>query len=96
MDQQTGGGTGGDEARRQEVMDHLTAALDQLKTAIKDLGDEVEQNARAEWVRAKPELRANVSDLQGLVDTLAERAKAAIGDLSNRLDPPGSREDGRS
>ena len=92
MDEQMGGASG-DEARRDEVMDRLAAALDQVKSAIKDLGDEVEQNARAEWVRAKPELRTSVGDLQGLVDHLAERAKAAIGDLSSRLDPPGTRED---
>ena len=44
-------------------------------------------------MRAKPGLRQGISDLQTMVDELAQRAKAALGDLGARLDERGNRDD---
>jgi hypothetical protein len=85
------GGSGGEKARDQ-VIDNLAAAMERLRAALQRLGDEVEANAQAEWVRAKPELRGTVTDLQRMVDALAERAKAALGELGSRLDGPPKQE----
>ena len=74
------------DAGRDEVVNNLGAALARLRGAVDRLGAEVEANAAAEWVRAKPELRETITDLQGMVDTLAQRARAALGDLGSRLD----------
>jgi hypothetical protein len=74
------------EERRQEVIDNLAAAMARLRTAVDRLREEVEANAHAEWVRAKPELRQTIAELQTMIDALAQRAKGALGDLGTRLD----------
>lgn len=83
---QTNGGSG--EPTREQIIDNLAAAMERLRAAVTRLGEEVEANAHSEWVRAKPELKSTVSDLQRMVDVLAERAKAALGELGARLDEP--------
>ena len=82
----TGQANGGPDANRQAVLENLGAAMARLRAAIDRLGEEVEANAEAEWVRAKPELREGIDELQGMVDMLSQRAKAALGDLGARLD----------
>jgi hypothetical protein len=77
---QTAGG--GDEAQR----GNLDAAMARLQAAVDRVAAEIEGGVRDEWVRAKPELRQRVADLQTVVDDLAQRAKTALGDLSARLD----------
>jgi len=78
------GGADGDSAR-QEAVDNLTAAMARLRGAIDRLRQEVEANAQAEWVRAKPELRSTIGELEGMVDALSQRAKAALAGLGSRL-----------
>jgi hypothetical protein len=83
---------GGGEKARDQVIDNLAAAMERLRAAIERLGEEVEANAHTEWVRAKPELKSTVTDLQRMVDVLAERAKSALGELGSRLDGPPKKE----
>lgn len=92
-DDRTQGTNGGGEGpSRQEIADHLAAAMARLRAAVDGMRDEVEANAQAEWVRAKPELRSTVNELEEKVDALAERAKAALADLGARID--GERKEG--
>ena len=77
----------------QAVLENLGAAMARLRAALDRVGEEVEANAQAEWVRAKPGLRQGISDLQTMVDELAQRAKAALGDLGARLDERSNRDD---
>lgn len=81
---ESAGGPG--EPSRQEVMDNLAQALAGLRAAVDRLRDEVEANAQAEWLRAKPEIRSTVAQLDGMVDNLAQRAKSTLADLNARLD----------
>ena len=78
-------GPGGGQSR-EEVLEKLTAAMTRLRAAVDRLKDEVEANAQDEWVRAKPELRQTIADLEAMVEALAQRAKGALGDLGSRLD----------
>lgn len=76
----------------------LTAALGHLREAVDRLRQEIEVNAREEWVRAKPELKTTLADLQRMIDAAAERAKVMLDELSSRLDREGQsdrREDQR-
>ena len=77
----------------QAVLENLGAAMARLRAALDRVGEEVEANAQAEWVHAKPGLRQGISDLQTMVDELAQRAKAALGELGARLDDRGNRDD---
>ena len=88
-------GSTGDEPdpNGQAVLENLGASVARLRTALDRLSDEVEANAEAEWVRAKPELRQGIDDLQTMVDQLSQRAKAALGDLGARLDDRTPRDD---
>ncbi len=83
----------GPDANGQAVLENLGAALARLRAAVDRLGEEVEANAEAEWVRAKPELRQGIAELETMVDSLAQRAKAALGDLGAPLDDRPTRED---
>lgn len=76
----------GNEPGQNKEAEDLTAALGHLREAIERLGAEIETNARAEWVRAKPEVRNTLSDLQRMIDAAAERAKDLLGELSSRID----------
>ena len=88
-------GSTGDEPdpNGQAVLENLGASVARLRTALDRLSEEVEANAEAEWVRAKPELRQGIDDLQTMVDQLSQRAKAALGDLGARLDDRTPRDD---
>ena len=77
----------------QAVLENLGAAMARLRAALDRVGEEVEANGQAEWVHAKPGLRQGISDLQTMVDELAQRAKAALGELGARLDDRGNRDD---
>jgi hypothetical protein len=77
---------GANEPGQSKEADELTAALGQLREAIERLGSEIEANAREEWVRAKPELKNTLADLQRMIDAAAERAKELLNDLSSRID----------
>lgn len=87
MSEGTGSGKG-----RDEIIDDLAAAMNRLRAAIEKVGEEIEANAHTEWDRAKPELRSTLSDLQRMVDVLAERAKTALGEMGSRLDRPSKRD----
>ncbi len=78
--------SGDGEPRREQIADDLSAALGNLREAVDRLRQEVEANAKEEWVRAKPELKTTLGDLQKMIDAAAERAKTLLGDLGNRLD----------
>lgn len=81
-----GGPATANEPRREQAADDLHAALGHLRDAVDRLRTEIEVNAKDEWVRAKPELKTTLGDLQKMIDAAAERAKVVLGDLSNRLD----------
>ena len=78
--------SGGQEPRQDQETAELTAALGHLREAVDRLRQEIEVNARDEWVRAKPELQSTLADLQRMIDAAAERAKAMLDDLGKRLD----------
>lgn len=80
------GESGGGSQSRQEVIDNVTAAMARLRGAIERLREEVEANAQAEWVKAKPEIRHTIGELEGMVDALARRAKTTLTDIGSRLD----------
>ncbi len=79
------GNDAGAGARRQESFGNIDDAMARLQAAFEGLREEVEASARDEWVRAKPELRQGIVDLQGVVDDLARRAKTALDDLAAKL-----------
>ncbi len=81
-----GGATGASEPRHEQVADDLHAALGHLRESVDRLRAEIETNAKDEWIRAKPELKTTLGDLQKMIDAAAERAKSVLGDLGNRLD----------
>ncbi len=89
-----GGNDVGADGRRQATFGNIDDAMARLQGAFDRLRDEVEASARDEWVRAKPELRQRIVDLQRLVDDLARRAKTALDDLGAKLGdrdrPPGA------
>jgi hypothetical protein len=68
-----------------------SGALDRLKGAVTDFGNVAERSARDQWDAAKPELKSSAQDLQRVVESLSERAKDALDNLGNRLDPPDRR-----
>ncbi len=80
------GNASGEDPGREEIADNLAAALASLRAAVDGMRHEVEANAQAEWVRAKPELRGTLRELEEKVDALAERAKATLADLGARID----------
>jgi outer membrane murein-binding lipoprotein Lpp len=80
------------EPTREEVVDNLAASMTRLRGAVDQLRGEVEINAQSEWVRAKPELRSILNDLESKVDTLSQRAKEALGDLGSKIDGDNDRE----
>jgi len=82
-----------DSTTRQEIIDSVTAAMQRLRGAIAELRGEVEANAQTEWVRAKPELRSTIADLEAMVETLAQRAKSALSGLDARLDETDAQRD---
>ena len=82
----TGGPSQANGSRRDQATDDLHAALGHLRDAVDRLRSEIEMNAKDEWVRAKPELKTTLGDLQKMIDAAAERAKVVLGGLSDRLD----------
>lgn len=73
------------EADAQAVFDNLGEAVARLREAVDRLGEEVEASARMEWTRAKPEMQHGISELQSMVDELAQKARTALGEVSARL-----------
>jgi hypothetical protein len=82
----SGGRTGEQPPPEDQATADLTAALGHLRDAVDRLRQEIEVNAREEWVRAKPELKSTLADLQQMIDAAAERAKILLEDLGKRLD----------
>ncbi len=82
-------GDGGNDAnaggQRQETFGNIDDAMARLQAAFDRLREEVEASARDEWVRAKPQLRQGIVDLQRLVDDLARRVRIALDDLGAKL-----------
>ncbi len=93
-DSQPSGSSGSEQEPRDQETADLTAALGKLREAVDRLRQEIEVNAREEWVRAKPELKTTVADLQGMIDAAADRAKVMLDDLGKRLDRDESKENG--
>ena len=62
---------------------HTSESLDRLRTALSEFGDEVEKSARDQWETTKPELKKGVGDLQGVVDSMATKAKDRLGGKSD-------------
>ncbi len=85
----SGDATSRSEADAQAVFDNLGEAVARLRAAVERLGEEVEASARTEWTRAKPEMRQGISELQSMVDELAQKARTALSDVSARLDDKG-------
>ncbi len=71
--------------RGRATFGNIDDAMARLQVAFDRLREEVEASARDEWVRAKPELRQGIVDLQRLVDDLARRARTALDDLGAKL-----------
>lgn len=80
------GQQGSNGPRQEHAAEDLHAALGHLRDAVDRLRHEIEVNAKDEWLRAKPELKTTLGDLQKMIDAAAERAKIVLGDLSHRLD----------
>lgn len=84
MDEKSGNGAdAGDRSR--ETFGNIDAAMGRLQAAFDRLRGEIETSARDEWVRAKPEMRQGIVDLQGVIDDLSRRAKTALDDLGAKL-----------
>ncbi len=78
-----GAGAGGG---RQEAFGNIDDAMGRLQVAFDRFREEIEASARDEWVRAKPELRLGIVELQTMIDDLARRARTALDDLGARLE----------